>query len=370
VKIAVCSDAHTDARCCGVERFDEVARAFDEVADYAEGMPYSDLERAMFVFDGDLCDGDDGRDVLRASSLAIEHARRLAEAGIGKQLWVAGNHDVLGDGSTTLDPLAAVGDRFVVRGEPLRIDIVEDGEILAVALAFPYSPKPYDAERALAFFLEDTKTIPQRIVFTHLQLPGMHPGSESQEMARGKDRMFPIGLLKGARRCTVVAGHYHAGGVGPAGIHIVGSMCRNTFGEEENTPSFLVLDVTPNGVKVERRPFSGSTAMLTIDTLRTTSEYEACRGAFVRIDPGENCPPDVVAEMEKRAREAGALAVKVMGTRRDAVIVDADKPDLSAQQMERRSPREVVMAMTAEAVSRDRGALREFVESVADEAKL
>lgn len=363
MKIVACSDAHTDARCCGVERFDEIADAFGEVREYAVLQD----DPCMLVFGGDLCDGEDGRDVLRASTLAIGHANYAHLHGVEDQLWLVGNHDVLGDGSTTLDPLAeAIAGFGHVAKAPMRIDLPEDADAGSV-LALPYSSKPYDAADALAEFLRETKDAAQRIVFTHLMLPGMHPGSESQEMARGKDRMFPVELLKTARRCTVVAGHYHAGGMGPGGIHIVGSMARNTFGEEENVPGFLVLDVQKDRVKIERVPFSSSRRMVTVRGGQALSS-KLIAGAFVRLEPADDMVEAGVARLVEIVRGAGPLAVKVLGARRAAVVLEPSSAESLG--IERRSTRDVVMAMTAEAVSRDRAALRGFVEVVLDESGL
>ena len=365
MKILVCSDAHTDARCCGVERFDEVKEAFEDVVSHAVAMNHAG--RQTFVaFTGDLCDGDDARDVLRASSLAIETGRDLEHDDIS-QLWIMGNHDPLGDGSTTLDPLAcALGEDDVARG-PIHRELCEAGEYYPV-LALPYSSSPYDAEEVLATFLRETVKAAHRFVFSHLMLPGMHPGSESAEMARGRDRMFPVELLKGAQRCTVVNGHYHRAGFGPEGIFIPGAMTRNTFGEEKNEPGFLVLDVDRGRVTFEWPPFLSARRMVTIGAGTQRGPFDHVRGAFVRIDP-EGMDAEQLPSLVEKVRAHEPLAVKVLAVRRDDVVTaKSERSDLDSEQ--RRSTREVVLGMTEEATTRDRPALRGFVESVLDDAGL
>ena len=367
MKVVACSDAHTDARCCGIERFDEVACALSEAKNEALELHRSGHE-VLFAFNGDLCDGEDGRDVLRANKLLIEEVYELSAQGV-YTLLVAGNHDVLGDGSTTLDPVAATEYAYcsaLLGPKTLYVPMKREmGADMIPVLALPYSPKPYDAEKALAGFLEETKKATRRLVFTHLQLPGMHPGSESQEMARGKDRMFPVDLLKSAKRCTVIAGHYHRACKRQDGVLVVGSMACNTFGEQDNEPSYLVLDVSAEGVKVERRCYMRASKMI---TLRSFSiEKLHVDGAFVRIEPPHNSSDEDVARFAAQVREHGALAVKVERTRRDEVVVQKSE---RSDPEPRRSLREVVLAMSAEAVSRDRAALRELLEEVCDEAAL
>jgi DNA repair exonuclease SbcCD nuclease subunit len=251
VKIVAVSDLHTNARTMGKERFDEVERGLVEAVEVA-----IDGKAGLFAFCGDLCDTDDARDVLRALVLAMDVAIYLAIRGV-TSLWLSGNHDVCGDGeTTTLEPLRIAGEKlygtfnakihaatrdscFFCVGDPSPYR-----EKIAV-LALPYSPRPYDADAALRKAAKDAGTLPL-FVFSHLMLPDMHPGSESAEMMRGKDRAFPLDAMREVKPALVVQGHYHRGqrvSIAPGlEIHIPGSLARLTFGEERHDPGYLLVD--------------------------------------------------------------------------------------------------------------------------------
>jgi DNA repair exonuclease SbcCD nuclease subunit len=243
MRIVSCSDAHLDARTAGVERFEEIRGSFDEAVRFAiEQRP----QLTIFSFTGDLCDPEDGRDVLRASAYALGVALDLKEEGI-PSIWVAGNHDPCGDGkTTTLEPLVELGRRFpdeviVASTRPVS-HLFGAGEFWLLVL--PYVPTPYDAEREMLKAGEAAKRegVPL-YVFSHLMLPDMHPGSESLELARGKDHGFPLEAMRKVKPQLVVNGHYHAAAIVHDVIHIPGSLARLTHGEEGNRPGFLVIDV-------------------------------------------------------------------------------------------------------------------------------
>ena len=82
-------------------------------------------------------------------------------------------------------------------------------------------------------------------------------------------------------------------------------------------------------------------------------------GQFVRLDPPLNSTDEEVVRMRAQAEDLGAVAVKVLPVRRDAVLSAnavsvEDAPHLAA--------RDVVRAMLAESRSRDPDRLRALVE--------
>ena len=76
-------------------------------------------------------------------------------------------------------------------------------------------------------------------------LPGIHPGSETEDMPRGREVLFPGEQTRGA--VARMNGHYHARqthGLGDGGPDVIipGSLARLGFGEESNEPGFLLVD--------------------------------------------------------------------------------------------------------------------------------
>lgn len=251
MKLVVSSDWHADHVTTGVRRFAEIERA-----------AYASVERAIaervdaYVFAGDLCDPDSGASVFRSVRLAIGVATKLFASDI-PSIWVAGNHDVIEDGSgdTTLTPLRGLsefGDVHVFE----RLGSIEIGESGARILALPYTATtaevgPDALLRELALF--ETPCV----VVSHLGVAGIDPGEETSEMPRGRDVSLPIGDIESqsARVITVVQGHYHARGdyflrEGRAErkgsgvpLHVVGSLARLTHGEEEHRTGYLILNI-------------------------------------------------------------------------------------------------------------------------------
>lgn len=244
MRIVACSDAHLDWRTAGVERYGEIVESFEHAVEFAMGANPEKKKANVFAFTGDLCDSDDGRDVLRATSYAVSVADRLCQHGI-VSIWVAGNHDVCGDdATTTLDPVKALTSKDVIAATsgPVSVVMGTTKAFLRI-LALPYSPKPYNPSVALteAALLARERDYPL-LVFSHLMLPGMHLGSESAELARGKDRMFPLDVMREVKPKLVISGHYHRAQTTEDGIKIPGSLARLTFDEQDHAPSFLVID--------------------------------------------------------------------------------------------------------------------------------
>lgn len=233
MKALVTSDWHLDWVTSGVERFADLEVAVTEVVDIACA------EADVFLFLGDLCDPASNR-AHRAVEFACWAAERLQVDGV-PSWWMAGNHDVIEDGkcTTTLGPLRHVRGATVV-------DYPMIGSVGGARMCFlPFTPRShtYDPE---AFVYSTATAYPQSpvtAVLGHLNIEGIVPGSETHEMPRGRDVVFPLAAILAAwPGALMLNGHYHERQVYNQ-IHIPGSLERLTFGEEQNSPGFILLEV-------------------------------------------------------------------------------------------------------------------------------
>lgn len=238
MKILFISDVHADARLFGVPRFDEMEVAMQDSVRVA-------VERRVdrYCFLGDLCDPDSGVSVFRCVELALRTAYALHRAHI-PSTWLAGNHDVIEDGSgeTTLTPLRALAGG----GMGVRVHEVPGWDqwgagLSMLALPYTATSESYDPEA----FVERTWQQAgggKVIVLTHLGIEGVQPGEETKDMPRGRDVLYPADAV--ARRAPLAqfAGHYHKRQV-HKGIQIVGAPARFAFGEKDNDPGFLVCEI-------------------------------------------------------------------------------------------------------------------------------
>jgi hypothetical protein len=237
-------DWHGDWLTGGVDRFGEIKRATARTVTEA-----IDREVDLYVFLGDLADPDNPRS-HRAVALAIETMRVLAQNDI-QQLWIAGNHDVIedGTGATTLTPLVEMSHACSgakVFESPMQCMFRSGGEF--PVMCFPYVARSRSYSPA-QWVQEWTRTAP-RLIVGHLTKPSPVPtspspieGSETLEMPRGRDIPWPIEEIR-ARwpEVVVVGGHYHEAQFTRT-IHFPGNLARLTHGEEQNRPGFLVMDI-------------------------------------------------------------------------------------------------------------------------------
>jgi DNA repair exonuclease SbcCD nuclease subunit len=250
VKFVFASDWHHDWVTCGVPRKDDVEKAVVQSVSAAV-----EMEADGYFFTGDLCDPDDGPSVIRAVRFAMEAAAELARHAV-PSFWLAGNHDVVEDGSgeTTLSPLKVLGDPercakpiYVLDRPRLMLAMgVPERRFNVLALPFTATSHRYDPVATVGTFPPHGMSQPL-IVVGHLTIPGVQPGEETTEMPRGRDVVFPFAEVARAKPAFVVNGHYHRRQTfeAPNGlrIHIPGSLARLTFAEEKNEPAFLVAEL-------------------------------------------------------------------------------------------------------------------------------
>ena len=270
------SDWHGDQSTAGVDRFDDVSRAIDVSVQAA-----IDLKADAYLMCGDLTDPNTVRS-HRAVAKAIAVQCRLRNHGI-VPIFVAGNHDVIEDGSgmTTMSPLAATGighvfekpsdvsDELSVHVDLLLTKAILDGlaeygesntddvwrkiksdnnkprqGARLIALPFTATSHDYDPDafiRACHKRHYDPKE--PVLIIGHLNLEGISPGSETTDMPRGRNVYWPMDAIKECfPTATVIGGHYHT----PQeynGVTIIGSMVRLRFDERDNTPGYIVVEV-------------------------------------------------------------------------------------------------------------------------------
>lgn len=244
MRVYTSSDWHADASTSGLDRFDEIARAANGIADLAIEHRRKGNE-TLFVFGGDLCDPDTSRS-YRAIGLAIDIALRLACNDVSS-VWIAGNHDTIENdrGSTVLEPLANVAanvGRIHVLEEPTDFEPVFGLRLIAlphVARTRHYEPKNF--VYGLPLNTVDGDSI---LIVGHLTVPSAERGSESGEFARGRDLVFPIEECRErwGDRAVLVNGHYHRRQTTRDGVNIPGSLARLRHDEEQHEPGYLAID--------------------------------------------------------------------------------------------------------------------------------
>jgi DNA repair exonuclease SbcCD nuclease subunit len=239
---AVCiSDLHLDAITAGFPRFADIEKNVQRAVDRAKEL------RASLFFLGDLSDPDPVS-VHRCVERMAMWCEEMSSEGL-RTVLVAGNHDVVedGSGSSTLSPiLGAFGDaRLVtVANGPISLAL---GPVTLVCLPYPSRARAYDADAFVRALANDGPTI----VAGHLMVQGSETGSETSDMPRGRDVAFPLDACVdlasrlGTRRSLFLNGHYHRGQRIPYGeieVVVPSAPERMTFGEIDHKPSYLVVE--------------------------------------------------------------------------------------------------------------------------------
>ena len=226
----------------GISRFGEVEKAVRQTFDVAIAEKVD-----AYFFLGDLADPDTGGDTFASIDLLQNQVLRCVRNNI-HFIAIAGNHDICtdGTGATTLTPLRSLEKRF-----PEHITIAEiprnvtlGSDLIACCLPYTAPSHAYEPEHTAKIMMMTSHE--RVIVLGHLMLPGIHAGSETVDMPRGREVSFPIHETTDA--FMRFNGHYHrrqkldTDDGGPP-IIIPGSLCRLAFGEESNEPGFLIVEV-------------------------------------------------------------------------------------------------------------------------------
>lgn len=238
MKILATSDWHLDKSTAGIHRL-------SDFSPYLEALIRAARNVDVVVHTGDFFDPG-GLDAHRLTSIMIQALAQIAQ--VAPVVAISGNHDVVetSDGYTVLSPLAAIvdhgafGDRIWIREKP---DLLSFGDTSFLCL--PYEARAsYDPDR-VSEVLERSKSHRRIVVLSHSTVPGAVIGSESREMARGRDMVLPS--LRELDPLLVINGHYHRAQVvdyDSIQVHIPGSPHRFTFGEANDThKGFMIADV-------------------------------------------------------------------------------------------------------------------------------
>lgn len=238
-KIVVSSDWHLDAITSGQRRLDDIIPAIEQTIDIAI---YQDAD--FYIMLGDLTDPNNVRShraIAQTLSLPLSDD---APHQTFESVFITGNHDVIEDGSGD-HTMLALKRHYTVFDRPYIMQVVSGSgkAINVVALPFTPSSHSYDPSK----FIEDNhvRINPEfpTLVLGHLNIEGITPGSETDDMPRGREVFWPFKAVKKYLPDAIyLNGHYHNPQV-YRDIIIPGSLVRLSFGEVTNKPSFLVLEI-------------------------------------------------------------------------------------------------------------------------------
>ena len=255
MKMILFSDIHLDAVTAGKPRLEELEAFLKNIVAATR-----DIKPDVVAFLGDAFDPGPGES--KFSAILAHYQRQLRSEFFGTTMWIAGNHDVTEDvwndrPVTMLSPLREfidgedMEDYCRVAELPVFTTAASTGFLLLPHVSATMRNRPEYAEWLDDAFdqAEHWTTEPNRqlVVLGHLNFDGMHGGSESEEMARGRDMLFPVERVAALKPDFVANGHYHARDVikrGGLDIHIVGAPIHMTFGERHSGPrGYLVVEI-------------------------------------------------------------------------------------------------------------------------------
>lgn len=323
MRILHTSDWHAGRLWKGMDRLSELVACFDQMAAFVRREQVD-----VVLVSGDVF--DTGSPPAAAERAVFGFLREVGDAG-AKSVVIAGNHDsadrvdawgVL----TELVGVRAVGrPRSISKGGLIRIDVPRSGETAMVA-ALPFA-SPGRLMSALDRVAEETRSrlryaTALRGLVEHL-CGGFQAGAVNVLMAHthldgatfsGSERKVHLGDAWAARAEAIPAeasyvalGHIHRPQrveAARAPTEYAGSPMQLDFGEEGETKSFVVVDVTPGlPAKVERIPYEGGRPLRSVRATleQLEAESEALREAgWLRVTvPLETPDPDVAGRVRR-----------------------------------------------------------------------
>lgn len=248
MKFLFTTDWHVDASTAGIERLPELG---GYVATLEEIVSDEEEKIDLVLHLGDCWDPGSIHD-SRWGRFVYDAFHRLSCATTAEEgerpglIAIPGNHDVIDSAipTSTLSPLAATRVRDVLVLEEPRLVMIRTEHEQAVVVGLPYVSRAFERtdryRRALDNVIAEAACWASRapvIVIGHLAFEGMTPGSESEEMARGREVRFPVELVAQVAPALIVNGHYHQRQTivrDGLKIEIPGAPIRFTFGERDD----------------------------------------------------------------------------------------------------------------------------------------
>lgn len=249
MRLMAFSDIHLDAVTAGKSRRAEVVQFLASAREIATKEAVD-----LVIFGGDAHDPGWLADPLYSAEL-ISGIMKFNQPVVA----VAGNHDVVDTSElfdeqpvTTLTPLRAAA-RFSASSPSVKVfdkPGVQWFSVEWVVLGLPYLSRAHLAlgarwlEQAVEEARRHTAVGRNLIVVGHLVVPGAVMGSESIEMAKGQDQLFPLAAIEALKPAVVINGHYHARQVvklGELEVLVPGSPLRFTFGEAEQVSKGVLM---------------------------------------------------------------------------------------------------------------------------------
>ena len=250
MKLLAFSDIHLDAVTAGRPRKGEVVRFIEQVRSIA-----IDQQVDLVIFAGDAHDPGALLDPMYSAELIFGLMQFQVPL-----VAIAGNHDVvdttelfLNQPITTLTPLRAAS---MFSQRPVRVlemPMVVEPIPGWVVVGLPYVSRAFAACNATwldGVFAQAEQRVSEgarAIVVGHMVVPDALIGSESVEMAKGQEQMFPFARVGRLQPAFVLNGHYHARQIVKTWglqIAIPGSPLRFTFGEAaEVSKGVLIVEL-------------------------------------------------------------------------------------------------------------------------------
>lgn len=245
------SDFHIGLMTDEISRTEEIINVMIHIAKYAVK-----IKADAVVFGGDIFNNNTPSEWMIAQFIRVLNI--LRKAGI-KVYVMVGNHDVIANAERR----SCLGFIHKIKQGYPNVELVDDVKTIKFASAevgdiyftfLPFISKAHlGAEYKSTQQYVDFKTrqaqkkLPkdaQHYVFSHLNVPGAHPGSE-ESLLKKVDLMIPkclLGFNLNRPKAEIIQGHIHTRQT-IDNIHIIGSPIFVNFGEKEKEKYFLDLHI-------------------------------------------------------------------------------------------------------------------------------